>query len=112
MSGHTVGERIAEAIDAAGLSQRELAAATGISQPTLSRTISGDRVAKMNELISIAAATGWLLTEFTGTSRAAAQVQCAARAANGASMESMRAQMLHFIELDAYLDDQAIPAVL
>lgn len=112
MSIVTVGERIARAGEAAGLSQRELAAATGISQPTMSRTIRNERVAKMNELISIAQATGFVLTELTGNSQLAGQVHCAARAANGASMDSMYAQMLHFIELDAYLDDQAIAAVV
>lgn len=108
----TVGERIARAGDAAGLSQRELAAVTGISQPTLSRTIRNERVAKMNELIAIAAATGCMLTELTGTSRVAGQVQCAARVSNGVPLDSMYAQILHFIELDAYLDDQAIAAVV
>ncbi|WP_328387525.1 helix-turn-helix domain-containing protein [Nocardia sp. NBC_00416] len=108
----TAGDRIARAIEAAGLSQRELAAITGISQSTLSRTIGGERVAKMNELMAIARAAGCVLTELTGASRVADDVQCAARAVNGASMDSMHVQILHFVELDAYLDDQAIAAVV
>ncbi|MFE3544080.1 helix-turn-helix domain-containing protein [Nocardia sp. NPDC059177] len=108
----TVGARVQRAVDAAGLSQRQLEAATGISQATLSRTLRGERVAKMNELIAIAQATGCVLTELTGTSMVSEQVQCAARSANGASMDSMYAQVLHFLELDAYLDDQAIAAVV
>ncbi|MFF0532468.1 helix-turn-helix domain-containing protein [Nocardia amikacinitolerans] len=108
----TIGQRIERALNAAGLSQRDLAAVTGISQPTLSRTISGERVAKMNELVAIAHATGVMLAELTGNSRVAGQVQCAARAANGAAMDSMYEQMLRFVELDAYLDDQAIAAVV
>jgi hypothetical protein len=39
-------------------------------------------------------------------------VQCAARATNDASMDGMREALLHFLELDDYLDDQAIPAVV
>jgi transcriptional regulator with XRE-family HTH domain len=111
MTAKAIGERIARALHTSGLSQRDLARETGISQPTLSRTIAGDRLAKMNELVAIAHVTGLLLAELTGTSGVAGQVKCAARAANGASMDSLYYQMLHFIELDAYLDDQAIAAI-
>ncbi|MFD4444552.1 helix-turn-helix domain-containing protein [Nocardia sp. NPDC058519] len=111
MTEMTVGERIARALGAARISQRDLAAETGISQATLSRTISGDRAAKMNELVAIAAATGVVLAELTGTSRVVGRVQCAARSANGASMDSMYEQMLRFLELDAHLADQGIVAI-
>jgi len=53
-----VGARIEHARIAAGLSQRALADMTGTSQPTLSRVVSGQRAAKMPELIAIAWATG------------------------------------------------------
>src|SRR3982074_163682 len=53
-----LGVLIERARVAAGLSQRALADATGISQPTLSRIISGDRAAKMPEVVTIAWATG------------------------------------------------------
>jgi len=105
----TVGERIERAVDAAGLSQRALAAETGISQPTLSRIISGERAAKVPELATIAWATGTTVAELTGTGSVADRVRCAGRATNGAGMEEMRSALLHFMELDAYLDDQAIP---
>ena len=49
-----VGVRIERARATAGLSQRALADMTGISQPTLSRVISGQRPAKMPELMAIA----------------------------------------------------------
>lgn len=111
MNSMTIGERIEHALRAAKMSQRDLAAETGISQSTLSRTIAGERVAKMNELVAIAQITGVLLAELTGTSTVADQVRCAARSANCAPMDSMYEQMLHFLELDAYLDDQAIAAV-
>ncbi|MEU0541197.1 helix-turn-helix transcriptional regulator [Nocardia sp. NPDC005978] len=111
MAATTVGERIERALGAAGMSQRDLATETGISQATLSRTISGDRAAKMNELVAIAAATGVVLTELTGTSRVVGQVQCAARSANGASMDSMYEQMMRFLELEEFLADQGIAAI-
>jgi transcriptional regulator with XRE-family HTH domain len=105
----TVGERIERALAAASLSQRALAARTGISQPTLSRIISGERPPKVPELATIAWATGTTMAELTGTGSVADRVQCAARATNGAGMEEMRSALLYCMELDAYLDDQAIP---
>lgn len=105
-----VGARIERARAGAGLSQRALADITDISQPTLSRIISGDRVAKMPEVVALAWATGVTVAELTGTGTVAERVQCAARAKNGADMDGMRSALLHFLELDDYLTDQAIPA--
>ena len=101
------GARIAAALKLANISQRELQNRTGISQATLSRVVSGHRAAKIPELIQIADATGVTVAFLTG-SDASERVQFAARATNGSAMEQMHEQLLHFIELDAYLDDQAI----
>ena len=109
MTPNQVAAAIKSASEAAGLSQRGLADNTGISQSTLSRILSGQRNAKMTEIIQIADATGCTLAQLTG-SDIADRVQYAARATNGAGMDKMRQRLLHFIELDAYLDDQAIPA--
>jgi transcriptional regulator with XRE-family HTH domain len=107
-----VGVRIERARAAAGLSQRALADVTGISQPTLSRVISGHRIAKMPELMAIAWATGVMATELAGTGTVAERVECAARATNQADMDGMREALLHFLELDDYLSSQAIPATV
>lgn len=107
-----VGALIERARVAAGLSQRALADATGISQPTLSRIISGARAAKMPEIVLIAQATGHTVAQLTGTGTVADRVQCAARATNGTGMEGMREALLHFLELNDYLDDQAVPATM
>jgi transcriptional regulator with XRE-family HTH domain len=90
------------------MSQRALADKTGISQPTLSRIISGDRAAKTPEILAIAWATGTTVAELTGTGHVAGRVQVVARGTNGASMDGMRAALIHYLELDAYLEDQAI----
>lgn len=108
MSTAEVGTAIEQALRASGLSQRALAAATGISQSTLSRIISGERRAKMPELIRIADATGYTVGQLAGTATAD-RMQYAARATNGSTMNEMGAQLLHFMEIDAYLDDQAVP---
>lgn len=112
MSTPNVGALIDHARKTAGLSQRSLADATGISQSTLSRIISGDRTAKMPEIMLISRATGHTLAQLTGTGTVASRAQCAARASNGSSMEGMRAALLDFLELNDYLDDQAVPATM
>lgn len=107
-----IGALIERARVAAGLSQRALADATGISQPTLSRIISGDRQAKMPEVVAIAWATGHTVAQLTGTGTVADRAQYAARATNDSDMDHMREALLHFMELNDYLDDQAIPTTI
>ncbi|MCP2092824.1 MULTISPECIES: helix-turn-helix transcriptional regulator [Actinosynnema] len=106
-----VGTRVRRACADLGLSQRDLAEETGISQPTLSRIISGDRVAKLPELVAIAGATGRTVAQLAGISSVADRVQHAARSTNESEMTAMREALLHFLELDDYLEEQAIPAV-
>lgn len=106
------GTLIERARIAAGLSQRALADATGISQPTLSRIISGDRPVKMPEIVTIAWATGHTVAQLSGMRTVAGRTQCVARATNDSDMGRMREVLLHFMELNDYLDDQAIPATL
>jgi transcriptional regulator with XRE-family HTH domain len=112
MATMSSGVLIERARVAAGLSQRTLADAAGISQSTLSRIISGDRVPKMPEVMAIAWATGHTVAQLTGAGTVADRAQCAARATNDSGMDGMREALLHFLELDAYLADQAIPATL
>lgn len=112
MTASDVGVLIERARLASGLSQRGLADATGISQSTLSRIISGQRPVKMPEVVLIAQATGHTVAQLTGTGAVADRVQCAARATNDSGMERMREALLHFLELHDYLDDQAIPGTV
>lgn len=107
-----VGALIERARNTAGLSQRALADASGISQPTLSRIIAGHRPAKLPEIVAIAWATGHTVAQLTGTGTVAERAQCAARATNDSAMDSMRQRLLAFLELDDYLDEQAIPATV
>ena len=104
------GTFIERARVAAGLSQRALADAAGISQPTLSRVISGDRAANMPEVMAIAWSTGHTVAQLTGAGTVADRLQCTAQATNDCSMDRMREALLRYLELDGYLDDQAIPA--
>ncbi|MDO4687273.1 MAG: helix-turn-helix transcriptional regulator [Corynebacterium sp.] len=101
---------IKSACDAVGMSQRQLAANTNISQATLNRILSGARPAKMPEIILIAEATGSTTAQLTGGA-VADRVRCAALSTNGSTMDAMRQRLIHFMELDAYLEDQAIAEV-
>ncbi|TDD89330.1 XRE family transcriptional regulator [Actinomadura darangshiensis] len=108
----TTGAQIEHARGAAGLSQRALSDATGISQPILSRIISGDRAAKMPELVVTAWSTGHTIAQLTGTGTVADRAQCAVRATNDFGMDRMREALLSFLELDDYLRDHAIPPMV
>ncbi len=112
MTAVDVGELIERARTTAGLSQRALADASGISQPTLSRIISGHRPAKLPEIVAIAWATGHTVAQLTGSGTVADRAQCAARATNDSAMDGMRQTLLGYLELDDYLDEQAIPATV
>ncbi len=103
-------KRINSAVLTANLTQRELENRTGISQSTLHRILTGKRAAKIPELLAIAEATGCTIGTLTGVSTVAERVQCAARSTNGSNMAGMREEMLHFVELNDYLADQAVPA--
>lgn len=105
----TIALRIVAAREAANLGQRRVARLTGINQTALSRIESGEREAKVNELASLAWALGCTISELTGRSTVRDRAECAARATDGADMESMRQEMLHYLELDAYLEEQGVP---
>lgn len=109
MTATQMAAAMENAREAAQLSQRALQDRTGIAQPALSRILSGTRSPKMTEIMQIAAALGCTVAQLTGTA-IADRVRCAAQSASDPAMDTMRQRLLHFIELDAYLDDQAIPA--
>ncbi|WP_026453071.1 helix-turn-helix domain-containing protein [Saccharomonospora iraqiensis] len=97
---------------AARFGQRALAEATGMSHSTLSRIVSGDRPAKMPELVAIAWATGHTVAQLTGAGTVADRVQFTARTTSDSGKEDMRRALLNFLELNDYLDDHAIPATI
>lgn len=63
----------------------------------------------MSELVAIAWATGHTIAQLTGAATVADRAQYAARATNNCDMDGMREALLYFLELNEYLDDQAIP---
>lgn len=109
MTTSTVAAGIAQALSQAGLSQRKAAEKTGISQPTLSRILAGKRAPTLPEMMLLAQATGVPLASMTGRGAVADRCRMAARAVDGGSMEVLRRTLVGYLELDAYLADQAIP---
>lgn len=108
MATATTATRITQACKTANKSQRSLSHTTGIPQATLSRIFTGARDATMPEIILIAQATGVTIGRLTGLSQVEDRAWFAARATDGDSMNGMKAELLSFLELSAYLDDQAI----
>lgn len=104
----TTGSRIAEAREAAKLSQRTLAHRTGIGQATICRIEQGERPVKMNEILALAWALGCTPSELTESSLIRDRVECVARASDDTNMLAMRRELTRYLELDAYLADQGI----
>ncbi|NDL56633.1 helix-turn-helix domain-containing protein [Phytoactinopolyspora sp. XMNu-373] len=102
------GSRIERARERLGMSQRALAGRAGLSQATLSRIESGERTPKMNEIVLIAAALGCAVSEISERSAVRDRVVCFARAENGSDMSGLRGELVHLLELDAYLDEYGI----
>jgi transcriptional regulator with XRE-family HTH domain len=102
------GARIESARERLGVSQRTLARKSGISQATLSRVESGDRAPKMTEMILIADALGCSLSEISEHSAVRDRVVCFARGENGSDMSGLRGELVHLLELDAYLDEYGV----
>ncbi len=99
---------LAAARTRARIGQRELARKTGLAQTILSRIEAGERPVKTNELASIAWALGCTVPELTMTSPVRDRALSAARATEGSGMEGIHSELLHYLELDAYLEDQGI----
>jgi HTH-type transcriptional regulator, cell division transcriptional repressor len=104
----TAGDRIAQLREATGRSQRALGREAGITQATLCRIEQGTRDPKMNEVLALAWALGSTVSELTGHSVIRDRVECVARAGENASMDGMRRELTHYLELDAYLESQGI----
>lgn len=95
-----------------GINQRQLAALTGISQPTISRVESGERsTLAVTELHRIAMATGTTVTALTCEPDEGDRILMAARVAaatDPAATEAAEAAAW-LLELDAVLDALSLP---
>lgn len=82
-SAATVGDRIQDVRSKVGMSQRELARQSGISQPTVNRIERGDREPSMTEIALLADACGVLVADLHGRNTIVDEVRCAGRTDDG-----------------------------
>lgn len=75
----SVAGRIGEALSKAGMSQRDLARYSGLSQPTISRILTGGREVSSIELALIADACGVRVADLEGRSTVEDTLRCAGR---------------------------------
>lgn len=105
-----VGRRLREVREAAGVSVSDVVAATGISQPTYWRIENGDRVLKGDELVMLADLLRVRAATITGMPQLRERARYAARTDGSQTpMATMRERLFAYLELDAYLTDQAVP---
>ncbi|WP_179229108.1 helix-turn-helix domain-containing protein [Parenemella sanctibonifatiensis] len=113
MSGEMIsmGQRIRAASEAAGASQEEARRAIGVSQPTYSRLEAGTRPVAGDELVALADRFGVRASTIAGLADVEARVCYAARTdVPTSTMAAMRERLFDYLELDAYLTDQGVPA--
>lgn len=99
-----VNKRIAALLERKDLRQRDIAAETGIAQPTLSRISSGKREPRLDEVMLIAAAAGVGIESILDENPLHERVLVSHRASSGAvETEAVRNKLLSYLEMDAYL---------
>lgn len=103
------GQRVEAERVRMGLSQRGLALKSGVSQTTLHRIEQGSRIPKMPEMIAFSRALGCSLSEISEHSPVRNRVVCFARAEDGSEVDGLRSELVHILELDAYLEEQGVP---
>lgn len=86
------------------ISERQLAEKTGISQATLSRIISGDRTAKMPELILIAKELGCPFSYMTG-SELSQRIPSTAYTNKDSDTRTIHQRLLFLMEIDTLLSN-------
>lgn len=106
-----IGQRIVNARKAVGMSQRDLAAETGLSQPTIQRIEKGERTASRLELVLIADGCGVLVDDLLGTSKIADEVRCAGRTDEVGSKE-LADYLIYAFGVARRLDQLGIPEVV
>lgn len=106
-----IGQRIVDARKAVAMSQRDLAAETGLSQPTIQRIEKGERTASRLELVLIADGCGVLVEDLLGTSKIADEVRCDGRTDELGSKE-LADYLIYAFGVARRLDQLGIPEVV
>lgn len=106
-----IGQRIVDARKAVGMSQRDLADESGLSQPTIQRIEKGERTASRLELVLIADGCGVLVDDLLGTSTIADEVRCSGRTDEPGAKE-LADYLIYAFGVARRLDQLGIPEVV
>ncbi|MDK8535823.1 helix-turn-helix domain-containing protein [Corynebacterium propinquum] len=106
-----IGQRIVDARKVVGVSQRELANETGLSQPTIQRIEKGERAASRLELVLIADGCGVLVDDLLGTNSIADEVRCAGRTDEDGS-KALADYLIYAFGVSRRLDQLGIPELV
>ena len=107
-NSNSVGQRLVEARNAVGMTQRDLAEASGISQPTIHRIEAGQRETSPVEIAVLADACGVLPADLYGTSAVAGDVVYAGRT-DSAGSTALIEYMIYVLGLARRLDELGVP---
>lgn len=99
------GARVRAMRERMGMSQRDLGAASGLSQATLCRIERDERAATSAETVMLANGMGATVAELTGVSYVRAEATSAARAV-GADVQAMYDELVYYLEVSDLLDRQ------
>ncbi len=112
LDAQTQGARVAALAAAAGLSQRDLAEAAGMSQATVSRIVTGTRRASVPELVTLAWVLGVPYEELVATRSLSDRVLVASRSSRvEADLSVARGRLVGYLRMELYLDAQGVAAV-
>lgn len=106
--GAEIGKRIVDARKAVGMTQRDLASETELSQSTIQRIEKGERTASRLELVLIADGCGVLVDDLLGTNNIADEVRCAGRTDEPGSKE-LADYLIYAFGVARRLDQLGIP---
>ena len=106
-----IGRRIAEERQRVSMSQRDLARAAQLSQPTIQRIEAGERNTTTLELSVIAEACGVPIVDLLGTNTLADEMRCAGRTDEEGAKE-MADYLRYSFGLARRLDQFGVPEVL
>ncbi|NLE98640.1 MAG: helix-turn-helix transcriptional regulator [Propionibacterium sp.] len=106
-----IGQRIVDARKTVGMSQRDLANETELSQSTIQRVEKGERAASRLELVLIADGCGVLVDDLLGTNSIADEVRCAGRTDEPGSKE-LADYLIYAFKVARRLDQLGIPELV
>lgn len=106
-----IGARVVEARKIVGMSQRDLAEESSLSQSTIHRIETGEREASASELATIADSCGVLVDDLLGTNTLSEHVRCAGRTSDSGAGEMVN-YLIYAFGMEQRLNELGVPEAL